>query len=88
MDWTRVSLDDTSFVEIGTTELPDFDALWALHPEMFPLLVLYGRPVLLPRWQQAYGEDYRFSGQLSRGEPVPLADVSPPPWPASGSQRR
>lgn len=56
--------------------IPDdagFEALWQLHPEGYDTVHVHGRPVKLPRWQRAYGRDYRFSGQTSRAAPVPDA---------------
>ncbi len=50
-----------------------FEELWNLHPPESPEIHLHGRRVRLPRWQQAYGVDYRFSGQVSRALPVPPA---------------
>ena len=49
----------------------EFEDLWALHPLKFPTIFLHGRQVSLPRWQQAYGINYYFSGQSSQAEPVP-----------------
>jgi hypothetical protein len=49
----------------------DFDALWAMHPEGFDSIHMLGRPIELPRWQQAYGFDYHFSGRTSSALPVP-----------------
>jgi alkylated DNA repair dioxygenase AlkB len=48
-----------------------FAAAWTLHPEVRPTIVMHGRAVQVPRWQQAYGLDYRFSGQTSPATPVP-----------------
>ena len=48
-----------------------FEEAWALHPEVKPTIHLHGRAVMIPRWQQAYGEHYHFSGQVSRALPVP-----------------
>jgi alkylated DNA repair dioxygenase AlkB len=48
-----------------------FDRAWALHPEERPTILMHGRPVQIPRWQQAYGADYHFSGQTSKALPVP-----------------
>src|SRR5262245_25362873 len=48
-----------------------FQAAWDLHPAIRPSIRIHGRQVQVPRWQQAYGEDYRFSGQTSPAEPVP-----------------
>jgi alkylated DNA repair dioxygenase AlkB len=53
-----------------------FEALWELHPSTFPEIHLHGKRVRLPRWQQAYGVDYHFSGQTSSAVPVP-AEVHP-----------
>ncbi|MBT3606536.1 MAG: 2OG-Fe(II) oxygenase [Candidatus Latescibacteria bacterium] len=48
-----------------------FDALWDLHPEDFPEILIHGRRVKTPRWGQAFGRDYRFSGQLAQSDPIP-----------------
>ncbi|MCB9741130.1 MAG: alpha-ketoglutarate-dependent dioxygenase AlkB [Alphaproteobacteria bacterium] len=48
-----------------------FEALWDLHPDEHHEVVMAGRPVNVPRWQQAYGRDYRFTGRVSRALPVP-----------------
>lgn len=63
-----------------TGRLPDdvlggirFGELWDLHPVEFAEIHLQGRRVKIPRWQQAYGTDYRFSGQVSAAQPVPAA---------------
>lgn len=70
-------LDAEHHVLVGhlpPTLIPDadgFEALWRLHPADRHMVFVHGRPVELPRWQQAYGVDYRFSGQLSEAAPVP-----------------
>jgi alkylated DNA repair dioxygenase AlkB len=48
-----------------------FDALWALHPEDFHEITMHGRKVKTPRWQQAYGADYVYTGNVNRALPVP-----------------
>ena len=48
-----------------------FDRLWALHPDDFHEIKMHGRLVKTPRWQQAYGADYRYTGNLNRALPVP-----------------
>jgi len=50
---------------------PTFAEVWELHPVVKPSIHLHGRMVEIPRWQQAYGDDYHFSGQISRALPVP-----------------
>ena len=49
----------------------EFALAWELHPEVRPTIFLHGRAVAIPRYQQAYGADYHFSGQTSRAQPVP-----------------
>jgi alkylated DNA repair dioxygenase AlkB len=49
----------------------DFEALWAMHPPEFNTILMVGKPVQLPRWQRAFGKDYRFSGKVSTGWPMP-----------------
>lgn len=48
-----------------------FVRLWSLLPEEYQEITMHGRLVKLPRWQRAYGRDYRFSGRLSESLPVP-----------------
>jgi alkylated DNA repair dioxygenase AlkB len=65
-----------------TSRLPDdlsesarvrFEKLWALHPEHFSEIAqpFTGKMIPLPRWQQAYGRDYRFTGSVSRALKIP-----------------
>ena len=69
-------LDDTH--QVYSTVLPielrfnaeQFDALWDLHPLNYTEIMIHGRKVLTPRWQQAYGRDYQYSGQANRALPV------------------
>ncbi len=48
-----------------------FNNLWMLHPDEFPSIFIHGRHVALPRWQQAYGRSYFFSGKKNRAKSVP-----------------
>lgn len=53
--------------------LPDgaaMGALWDLHPAEYHVIAMHGRPVATPRWQQAYGADYHYTGRVNRAEPV------------------
>ena len=47
------------------------ESLWALHPEKYLEIFVHGRWVDSPRWQQSYGRDYAYSGQLSLEHPLP-----------------
>ncbi|MEZ0228302.1 MAG: alpha-ketoglutarate-dependent dioxygenase AlkB [Planctomycetota bacterium] len=48
-----------------------FDHLWALHPADYHEIEIHGRAVKTPRWQQAYGADYHYTGRVNRALPVP-----------------
>jgi alkylated DNA repair dioxygenase AlkB len=53
-----------------TPDAAAFEALWALHPAEFHVIQMHGRPVKTPRWQQAYGRDYHYTGRVNRALPV------------------
>jgi len=48
-----------------------FEVLWNLHPKDFDDFKMMGKLAKLPRWQQAYGKDYYFSGRTSEARPIP-----------------
>ena len=48
-----------------------FEVLWNLHPKDFDDFKMMGKLTKLPRWQQAYGKDYHFSGRTSEARPIP-----------------
>jgi alkylated DNA repair dioxygenase AlkB len=50
-----------------------FEELWSLHPERFHEITqpFTGKRIPLPRWQQAYGCDYRYTGNVNRALPIP-----------------
>ena len=47
-----------------------FETLWRLHPEAYQIIKMFGQPVATPRWQQAYGVDYYYTGQTNRALPL------------------
>ncbi len=47
-----------------------FEALWALHPDEYHVIQIHGRPVKTPRWQQAYGRDYHYTGRVNPALPT------------------
>jgi alkylated DNA repair dioxygenase AlkB len=49
----------------------DFQRLWEIHPPDFHLIKIGGQAVRTPRWQQAFGRDYRYTGQVNSALPVP-----------------
>jgi alkylated DNA repair dioxygenase AlkB len=48
-----------------------FAAAWALHPVEKHQILMHGRLVETPRWQQAYGADYHYTGRVNKALPVP-----------------
>lgn len=48
-----------------------FETLWTAHPSASAEIRMHDKWVKIPRWQQAYGVDYRFSGQVSKAVPIP-----------------
>jgi len=50
-----------------------FEELWELRPERFHEITqpFTGKSIPLPRWQQAYGHDYRYTGNVNRALPIP-----------------
>src|SRR5262245_19092941 len=62
-----------------TGRLPDglipsgaaFEAVWGLHPEERPEVMMVGRRVQTPCWQKAYGREYRFAGGRAVADEVP-----------------
>jgi alkylated DNA repair dioxygenase AlkB len=47
-----------------------FDALWQLHPEEFHEIMMHGKLVKTPRWQQAYGKDYHYTSRTNVALPI------------------
>ncbi|HYE74085.1 MAG TPA: alpha-ketoglutarate-dependent dioxygenase AlkB [Blastocatellia bacterium] len=48
-----------------------FETLWILHPPDYHEIKIHGRLVKTPRWQQAYGADYYYTGFINRAQPIP-----------------
>lgn len=42
-----------------------------MHPEEFHTVKMYGKEVFTPRWQQAYGKNYSYSGSKNNALPIP-----------------
>ncbi len=66
--------------QIWTAKLPKnvldaaihFENLWALHPEQYHTVKIHGKEIPTPRWQQAYGANYRYTG--SQNNALPISD--------------
>ena len=78
----RVNLSTYSWIDKAQlpTELTDvdFEELWNLHPEKYNQVVMAGRVVNTPRWQQSYNKPYFFTGMAHAALPVP--DSIKPYW--------
>jgi alkylated DNA repair dioxygenase AlkB len=48
-----------------------FDELWDKHPEQFHTIVMHGKKILTPRWQQSYGKNYNYAGSVNNALPIP-----------------
>jgi len=70
-------LDQTHCIYVG--ELPpeisfsssQFDQLWQQHPDEYHEIMMHGRLVRTPRWQQAYGKDYHYTGKVNPAIELP-----------------
>lgn len=49
----------------------DFESLWQMHPTEYHKIRMIGRFMDTPRWQQAYGVDYYYTGRINVARPVP-----------------
>src|SRR4051812_3519797 len=48
-----------------------FKGIWELHPEKKHLIMMPVHLVETPRWQQAFGADYHYTGNVNRALPIP-----------------
>jgi len=48
----------------------EFDRLWELHPGELHVITMPGGPVETPRFQKAFGVDYKYSGRVNKALPV------------------
>ena len=46
-----------------------FEELWNLHPKEKGIVKIMGKEIETPRWQQAYGQSYAFSGTVNKALP-------------------
>lgn len=50
-----------------------FDETWASHPLTFKTIKMFGKDTVIPRYQQAFGRSYAYSGAVSESiEETPL----------------
>lgn len=56
--------------------IQSFQQLWDLHPPDYHTLVIRGQQMKTPRWQQAYGKNYSYTG--SKNNALPISDELTP----------
>ena len=65
----RLKISDTSWVvhqkNVMSLTKEEFDEMWLTKPSVRPQGYIMGKTVTFPRWTQAYGKDYAFSGQVA-----------------------
>lgn len=71
-EFKRTRLTKTSWIDIGKLKgvTVDFKSLWDKHPEEKAKIVMFGKEVETPRWQQMYGLDYEFAGKTHKAIPI------------------
>ncbi|HEX9639799.1 MAG TPA: alpha-ketoglutarate-dependent dioxygenase AlkB, partial [Candidatus Krumholzibacteria bacterium] len=48
----------------------EFAIAWGFHPGDYHRIKMHGRLVATPRWQQAYGRDYEYTGRVNTALPL------------------
>jgi len=59
-----------NFPKLLKEELPNFESLWEMHPKDYHLVKILGKEIPTPRWQQAYGFDYEYTGSKQNALPI------------------
>ena len=73
----KVQLGDGCEIWVGTVKEElcpsedQFEQLWALHPDEHSEIVIHGKKVKVPRWDQAFEKDYPFSNQIAKAASAP-----------------
>ena len=72
--YIRLDHDHTMY---STEIIPEFNwdskqfmELWDTHPLNYHTIRIRGKEIPTPRWQQAYGKNYRYSGSLNNALPI------------------
>ena len=77
---TFMTRDGASWYVLARGFLPPpsreaFDQEWALHPDTYHSLKLYGRVVYETRWSQSWGKPYRYSGSIAAARDIAESTV-------------
>ncbi len=75
-EFEKIYLDEYYHIEIHY-QVPlfklnptDFEQLWNEHPEEFHNIIINGKEVKIPRWQQAYGKSNEYTGSKNNALPL------------------
>ncbi len=84
--YEKIPLDEAHFIELyhQVEELKideeKFNKLWDERPDEYHQIKIHGRLVKTPRWQQAYGKNYEYSGSRNNALPILRMDPSYLDW--------
>jgi len=73
----KIALDEENHIFLGKIPLEDFykeysfQDIWALHPEEYHIVKILGKEIPTPRWQQAYGKNYSYTGSRNNALAIP-----------------
>lgn len=70
----QISLNDGRDFFVGElpfeVEVEKFNNIWSQHPDDYHTINMPSGPVKTPRWQQAFGKDYEYTGNVNAALPV------------------
>jgi len=73
----KIKLDE-DFAIYNTSVIAEFNwgfdkftEIWNEHPKEYHKIKMYGKEVSTPRWQQAYGKNYSYTGSKNNALPIP-----------------
>lgn len=84
--YEKIYLDKTNWIglyrNIKAFQLKPvaFENLWNEHPAQFHEVMMHGKLVKTPRWQQAYGKNYEYTGSKNNALPLQAHHQSYVEW--------
>jgi alkylated DNA repair dioxygenase AlkB len=84
-DILKINLDDEHYIlkeilPLEITEALIFDEIWDIHPTNYHEIMMHGKLVKTPRWQQAYERDYNYTGRVNKALSLPTSLVPLLDW--------
>jgi alkylated DNA repair dioxygenase AlkB len=61
----------SNIIDVFNLDYNGFTEIWNEHPEEFHKVKMYGKKIPTPRWQQAYGKNYSYTGSKNNALPIP-----------------